>query len=636
MARRLGIIIITCLMPLSFLTAQNVSDLDKKAQEHFDKKQFSSAIALWLNILEIDPENERIQKKIEMIYELKQRKDLALQKAKLNYRIARKTIDTNYEVGKSKAKTAINNYIAAYRIDPEDPELQELKEDMRRLNDRISAEEEKRRLRRELRMKADRILLLALAAMKEERYQDALKHWEDILDILPKDPRAREGKRTATLAIENRIKFEKIRRFMAKGKGLLKEKRYPLARLEFVQIINLDPENAEAKELIEDIDEELEKRRRYQQRQQQAENFYRSALASIEKNDFDQAEEDLESTLALVENYKDAKQRLAGLDALRKEYAQEERRRRLKIINREFQEGIIAYTEGDYRRAIAAFEKTLKLNPKDSQARDYLQRAKDAQEILSEELVDSNSPYYDIVNSLIISGKALYARGKYLQSRKKWDNILKLFPKNKVATEYLLKCEMKLNPASYKELMARMINTGKELYKAKKYRAALKNFELVASIDPKYPGIAALIARSRRSERAAKVVLNAADKQTVAQQLRRAALFYKRGGRQNILAALAAYRDVKRKDPENVQAIIGINKIESQLRITPAARRVAQRRLTPRQRILVRKYYYSGISYYTNNNFKKAIDEWRKVLAIDPGNVKARNNIRKSLGFLGR
>ena len=636
MHRKLKILIISLLLPVTMTMALTVRQMDNQAQKHFDKKQFSSAIALWLNILEIDPENERIQKKIEMIYELKQRKDLALQKSKLNYRIARKTIDKNYELGKSKAKLAINNYITAYRIDPEDPELQDLKEDMRRLNDQISAEEEKRRLNREMRIKAKKILLLALVDMKEERFEDALKLWEDILDMLPKDREALEGKRKAKLAIDNRIKYEKIKRFMAKGGELLKEKKYSLARLEYVQVINLDPENSDAREKIEDIDDEVDKQRRYQQRLQQAENFYASALLNIKKNAYDQAEEDLESALALIENYKDSKQRLKGLTRLRKNYDERERRRRLQVIYREFQDGILAYTEGNYRRAIASFEKTLRLDPKNDQARKYLQQAKDAQDVLSEEIVTENSPYYDIVNSLIISGKELYKRGEYIESRQKWDNILKLFPKNKMAIEYLLKCELKLNPGSSKQFLGRIVDEGKLLLKAKKYNEALKKFKLIRSIDAGFPGIAGYIAQSTREQKAAKVVLNAADQRTVAGQLKRAAFYYKKGGKDNLLVALRAYRAVIRMDATNVQAVIGSNKIEAQLRITPAAQRVIERRLTPRQRLMVRKYYYSGINYYTNNNFKKAIDEWRKVLVIDPGHVKAKNNIRKSLGFLGR
>ena len=58
--------------------------------------------------------------------------------------------------------------------------------------------------------------------------------------------------------------------------------------------------------------------------------------------------------------------------------------------------------------------------------------------------------------------------------------------------------------------------------------------------------------------------------------------------------------------------------------------------LTEKQRELVNKYYNNGIIYYTSNNFQKAMQEWRKVLAIDPGNIKARNNIRKVLAFMER
>jgi lipoprotein NlpI len=51
---------------------------------------------------------------------------------------------------------------------------------------------------------------------------------------------------------------------------------------------------------------------------------------------------------------------------------------------------------------------------------------------------------------------------------------------------------------------------------------------------------------------------------------------------------------------------------------------------------MVRTYYYNGINYYTNNNFDKAIEEWRKVLAIDPTHERAKNNIRKCVVLLGR
>ena len=84
--------------------------MDREAQESFDKRDYNQAIGLWLNCLEIEPENEKIQQKIELVYEIKQRKDISFQKARLNYRIARKKLkeddDKELELGIVMGKKA--------------------------------------------------------------------------------------------------------------------------------------------------------------------------------------------------------------------------------------------------------------------------------------------------------------------------------------------------------------------------------------------------------------------------------------------------------------------------------------------------------------------------------------------------
>jgi tetratricopeptide (TPR) repeat protein len=628
------VVILFSAIPLFPETAEQ---MDSRAQAHFDRKEYASAIALWLTILDIDPTNERIQQKVEMIYEVKQKKDVAMQKAKLYFKIAMKIIGDNYEEGKQKAQQAIENYILAYRMDPEDRELQALREDMKRLNDMISAEEERRRLSRALRERNLRLRTQAQKEMADNNFEPALKLWNEILSFLPKDIIAIEGSRTCRLAIENRIKYEKIQQFFEKGKKLFAGKEFALSRLEFVQIINLDPENREAKRYISDIDDELDKIRGYEQRKLQAEDFYNSGKNSIKTYNFDQAVEDFESVLALVGEYKDTRELLKSVERLRKEFEEKERQKKLALINQTFQDGIIAFTGADYRTAIAHFSKTLSLDSRNDQAREYLRRSKDALEELAEEEVDRFSPYFDIVNSLIIAGKGLYNRENYAESRKKWEQILQLFPKNRIATEFILKCDMKLNPEAYKTFIERILAEGQEEFRKKNYRGALKKFELIQSIDPNYPDINRLITRARGEQERGVVRLDPVDRRELEQHLRMAANYYQAGGERNYRLALEEYRWVTRKDPENVQAVIGVNKIESQLRIGQgqvAAER--KRQLTPEQQQLVMKYYNSGISYYTNNNIEKAVEEWRKVLAIDPTHVKAKNNIKKSLAFLGR
>ena len=65
--------------PVSLLP-QSVRDMDRQAQEYFDNKEFSKAVVIWLNILDIEPDNAEVQKKVEMLYELKQKKDIEFER----------------------------------------------------------------------------------------------------------------------------------------------------------------------------------------------------------------------------------------------------------------------------------------------------------------------------------------------------------------------------------------------------------------------------------------------------------------------------------------------------------------------------------------------------------------------------
>ncbi len=638
--KRISIVLSVFLLAASVFSA-DIEEMDSRAQEHYDRKEFTSAISLWLAILDLSPGNEKIQSKIEMIYDLKQRKDVSLQRAKLNYRIALKNFDSNYDLAKRRARLAIDDYIEAYRIDPEDQEVQLLKDDMKVLNDRISAEEERQRLSRELRMKADALAVRAAQEMEKENYPAALAIWNEILSFLPQDVNAQEGKRKCELAIQNRIRFETIKSFIVKGKTLFQQKEFRGARLAFSQALNLDPKNREAKDYLRDVEEELNKLREYEQRRVQAESFYQAGLQSVSENDFVQALDDFESALALIDNYRDARQRISDIARLRKEYEEREKTRRLQTIDREFQRGVISFTEGRYREAISAFDRTLTLDPGNSQAKEFLRRAKDAEREMAEEVVDEFSPYYDIVNSLVVSGKALFQRKKYQESREKWAQILNLFPKNAIAIEYILKCDVNLNPERYRTFADRIISQAKEDIASRSFKSAVRKLELIKSIQPDYPGLSALLARAGNAARSPAADLKPgvvpADPAEIERRLRLAAQYFQRGGRENYRLALENYRWITERNPENIQAVIGRNKIESQLRIGQAAPdRPAARTLTAEQRALVNRHYYNGINFYTNNDFRRAIEEWRRVLAIDPNHVKARNNIRKSLGFLGR
>jgi tetratricopeptide (TPR) repeat protein len=643
------LIIALFFIPLPIYT-QSTVEMDRQAQEHFDNKEFSKAVALWLNILDIDPNNMDVQKKVEFLYEMKQKKDLELEKSKLNYKIAKREIiknfvqgvtfedaEKNLAVSKDNARIAFESFIIAYRIDPKDTDMQLIREDMQKLEKILDSEDRRLALSKEQREKAAALTVLAVKAMDEARYKDALGYWSEILSFMPENIDAVEGKRQAEIAIDNIIRYESIRRFMASGRSFFELNNFKLARQDFMNVLQLDPQNNAALDYIERIDEILNSKKKYEQRLREAETFYISGLRNIRENKFDLARDELENTITLIANYKDARERLASIPGLKAEFERKERARRLREIDEQFQNGLIALADSRYQDAISAFEATLKLDPGNKLALPYIQRAKDAQKLVEEEVVDRNSSYFDLVNSLIVSGRRLFEAGKYDESKKRWNQILELFPANRLANEYIFKCELRMNPEAGEAIIKKIITDGEELLKKRSYRDAYRKFELVKSINPGYPDIDELLRKAEREQGyAGSAVLTVEDRSDLDRRYNLGMAYYQRGGDDNIKKALVELRWVAGKDPNNIKAVVAVNKIESQLRSGTESAKSEGTRLTPAQELLVRKYYYSGINYYSNNDFRRAIAEWRKVIAIDPGHTRAKNNIRKTLALIGQ
>ncbi len=546
-------------------------------------------------------------------------------------------MDTNLKESNYKYNVAWNNLVIAYRIDPKDTELQSLRDDVQEFKKVLDIENRKTRLSEAMQKQYYSLLPQAREKMKLKQYEDALKIWNELLTIVPLDIVSKEGKRQAELAIQNRLKYERIIAILESGIALFNGKKYQESELQFKQVLTIDPENKEAKSYLEKINELFEEKRNYELVRIQAEQLYVSGIDSLKNKKFDRAKEDFENTLSLIENYKDTAARLASIDRLKKEYEEQQRVAKLKTIDVQFEKGLIALNEMKYKDAIVSFETVLTLDPKNDLAKKYIQTAKEAQDQIEEERVTEDSPYYSIVNSLAVSGRVLYDKGEYSESRRRWDKILDLFPKNRIATEYLLKCNIKINPQAFTDFSEKYIAEGRTLLKEKNFRLALPKFEMIKSIQANYPGIDALIAAAKAgigTKAAANVNVNVSLEE-INRRTKLGIDYYSKGGENNMKLALQQFKWVNTNDPDNTSALIYINKIESQLRVG-AGEPEAGQKLNARQEKLVRTYYFKGINYYFNNKFDEAISEWRKVLAIDPTNEKAKMNIRKCLVLLKR
>jgi tetratricopeptide (TPR) repeat protein len=636
-----ALVILAVLLPLVNAIGESVADIDARAQRFYSEKRFSEAIREWLSALDIDPTNEKIQQKVEMVYEEKHRKNMAFERSKMLMREVRQKADTapidEIERG---TKDAVDNFVIAYRIDPNDPDVRALRDKMEKFQRDMLVELEKKRRSEEDKRNYMLAVTNAKLLMDQEKYSEALAEWQKALDLFKDDAVAKEGYRKTELAINNRLKYERVKALMLRGNELFAAKNYNDSIVEFRQVLMIDPKNDEAEGFISRIEDILDGQRNAERKRQQAEQFYQEGLDDLANYRFNEARDSFESALSLVPKYKDAEFRIQSIKKLRDDYAERMRRAKQASIEKEFENGIIYFSDGRYKEALSSFEKTVVLDPSHKLAANYLEKTKEALREKQEEEVDSSSPYYDLVSSLIVSGKDLYNKGRYLESRERWDKIRSLFPNNRLAVEYILRCDLKLDNERFKSIATRVIDEGKEALAKRDGKKALSRFEMIKSIDPNYPGIDALIASVKVKGRVIQPVPAGGsavpvDPDEVERRYQAGIALYRKGGEQNLKAALDQFKWIAQNDPDNTKALIVMNKIDVEIRFaagTPVAE--TGPRLTDNQKKLVSEYYFRGISYYSSNNYDKAIEEWRKVLAIDPTHEKAKNNIRKCLALL--
>ena len=534
----------------------------------------------------------------------------------------------------SNTKDALGNFVTAYRIDPNDPELVRLRDQMKILEEDLRNELNKRRISEEKIRQYNEFITIARGFVEQEKYEESIPEWKKALGIMPQDVYAKEELRKAELAVSNRIKFEKIKALLASGRAFFDAKKYPDSLGEYKQVISLDPKNRDALNYIARIEKLSYEIETSAKKRIQAEQFYQSGLSNVNSYDFDSALDDFNNTASLIPDYKDVQSRIKSIPQLKKNFSDKLLRDKLVEIDKEFNNGLFHYSQANYSEALISFERTLQLDPNNETAIGFARRVKEALKQQQEEVIDESSPYYDLVSSLIANGKILYAKGKYAESEENWRKILNLFPQNVIAAQYLARCQIKTDPRRFKEYTDKLAAEGRDLLDKKDNARALKKFEILKSVNPEYPDIANLIAlASRKPVRQPADVNLTATPQEIQDRYNAALAYYNRGGAANLRNARDNFKWVVDRDPENTKAIVALNRVEAELRASGSTVPV-KKALTAEQEARVRELYFRGINYYSANRYQDAIAEWRKVLAIDPNHEKAKNNIRQTLILL--
>ena len=209
-------------------------------------------------------------------------------------------------------------------------------------------------------------------------------------------------------------------------------------------------------------------------------------------------------------------------------------------------------------------------------------------------------------------GLDYYSKDDYVLSRAEWRSVLALDSTNANAREYLVKTEEKLG-ALAGEHRARAI----DLEQRGQLAAALGEWNVVRTLDPE--SAEAKQAADRINQRLDEL---SRDYTQTSKKLKVMELFdgaVKAFGDGNYADASAQLGELLRLEPTHAEGRKLL--LRSQRRMTP---------LTDKEKAQVRALYIEGMKFFTQSKYPSAIEQWKKILDIDPDNESVSKNIEEA------
>jgi cytochrome c-type biogenesis protein CcmH/NrfG len=187
------------------------------------------------------------------------------------------------------------------------------------------------------------------------------------------------------------------------GLQLLDEGKLGEARVEFNEVLKLDPENVEARDGLARIDTEIDRLVRA---------YTAEGDARFSAKDYGEAVVAWNKALELKPDQSDIRRRI-------------ENAKRLLVLNQKLRDAVEAYSDGEVDRARELFDEVLSLDPQNATALRYIEtmNQKDVPVVLLDEL-KSDQEYWD----KYLEGLTLFRDKKYEEAIAVWQAVLEKYP----------------------------------------------------------------------------------------------------------------------------------------------------------------------------------------------------------------
>ena len=452
------------------------------------------------------------------------------------------------------------------------------------------------------------------------RMEDARVYIERIEDLLLERKR-REEERQKSIAI-----------LRDKSKRLFDEWEYVGSRTGWEQLLGIVPGDGEALMYISKIDFKVREKQRLLEL---AESYFESGTRLYREQRYEVAIDQFENAIAMDYRAIESRRYIAEIAKRVSEREREEQQKRTEQVALLLREGIKYYNLNDFKRSLSVLNEGLKLDPENSQIREYIVRDIIALKRQEEASVSDTSPFYSLVENLNRLGTQAYNNGDYTDAVKHFEQILLIFPFDERARLKLARALSKTDPSLVRDILENMYSEAGELIEGGSAREAVVKLKLVLEVDPGFEKAIIKLAQLTRKQEEKKKVVTKQD-----QERARELYIYGLGlyRSEKLEESVKTWQQAVELDPEFVEARVFLARAETQLR--NLERMEAQEDETSGGygedlRIRIKRHYLDGIHLFMEGLYAEAITEWEEVLNIDPEHESAKLNIERAKQRLG-
>jgi len=651
-----------------------------KAQEREMRARLAEAELLYQEAIKYYKQHQNIKAMNKLIECLKKNKNhqdakkllsriKAIERARINREKAKARIkEGDYYFSLSNFPSALLEYEEALKLQPGNKEIKAKIDKTKSELAKLDIDSLSKRLYKE-----------GKALFKAGEYKRAIMKWREALAANPKFIKAKLEIKKAEDKIR-KIEEERLIEKVVKDRenNLLKIaaykfkiKEYSSALFKIEELLELSPNNKEAKELKQKIIKEMNiaKLEDKRHKEELEDEHLSKGIELYKKGETDKALYHLAMVVALNPQKGKAIKELRLVLHKMSEFESTGIAKdspNYNLIIRHYKRGMRYYNKNEFEAAAAEWRRVLKIVPGHIEIRTKLADAEEkARKAKEEKLVHfhlkraeaflkKNKKDLALAEAKIIlailpdhtkaksivkkcmegvnkeiavkkhikKAEELADDSKFKEAIQELKIVLVIEPENKIAQKKISEYETKLKKLEIENKVENNIKLAYKYFSNENYKSAKDMINKILEIDPKNKEAKKLLEKIIEKEQ--EIELTGIEKKKIIELYNQGVSYYLE---EKYDKCIEIMKKIIAIAPDNIRALKFIEKSKQKIK-EKATIAVSKKKKIDKK--LVWQYYLKGINYYTAGDIDNAIKEWQKALKLDPENKKIKRSLNKA------